>query len=131
MAYVVAKKSALLIPSGPGEDGKHLYVIVTAPCEAERCLLVTLTSIRDGRFFDPACRVDVGEHEFITKPSYVEYHMSRTLRCEQIVKCVDGWYFTPKPPASEELVERLCAGLTESDFTSKIVLDYFAANRHR
>ncbi|WP_146172497.1 hypothetical protein [Mesorhizobium helmanticense] len=121
----------MLIPSGPGEDGKHLYAILTNPCQNASCLLVTVTSIKEGRFFDPACRIEPGEHEFITKPSYVEYRMSRILRCEQITKCVDGWYFTPKPAVSDDLINRMRQGVVDSNFTAKLVLKYLEDNKDR
>ncbi|WP_192253805.1 hypothetical protein [Mesorhizobium caraganae] len=79
----------------------------------------------------PACTIEPGEHGFITKPSYVEYHLSRILRCEQITKCVDGWYFTPKPAVSDALMNRMRQGIVDSDFTAKMVLKYFEANKDR
>ena len=129
--HVVARKGTLLIPSGSGDDGKHLYVVLTNPCDAGQCLLVSWSRIKENRFFDPACRLEPGEHEFITQPTFVEYRLSRILSCDHIIKCVAGWYFTPKDDVSDEVCDRMRAGLEASEFTSRRVLVYFNANRDR
>lgn len=121
----------MLLPSGPGADGQHLYAVITNPCDGSQSLLVSFSSIKPGRFHDPSCLVQPGEHEFIIKPTYVEYRMARIMRCDHIAKCVDGWTFTPKGPISDALLERIHNGVEQSDFTSGLVIKYFAANRHR
>lgn len=131
MVYVVVKKATLLLPSGPGTDGQHLYAIITNPCDGDQCLLVSFSSVKQGRFHDPACLVNPGEHEFVVKPTYVEYRMARIMRCDHIDKCVSGWTFTPKGPISDDLLERIHNGVEQSDFTSGRVFNYFNANRHR
>ncbi|WP_432284133.1 hypothetical protein SLT36_20295 [Aminobacter sp. BA135] len=131
MTYAVAKKAALLMPSGPLEDGQHLYVIMTNPCDQGKSLLVSISSIKDGRFHDPACIIEVGEHPFVTKRSFVEYRLSRIIRCDHIAKCVAGWVFTPKAGVSDELFAKIEAGIEASDFTPKLVTTYHQANRHR
>lgn len=131
MTYAVAKKATLLMPSGPQEDGQHLYIIVTNPCDESKTLLVTLCSIKDGRFHDPSCIVEVGEHPFVTKRSYVDYRLSRIVRCDHISKCVAGWTFTPKADVSDSLFARVEGGIEKSDFTSRLVTTYHDANRHR
>jgi len=131
MAYVVAKRATLLMPSGPGEEGLHLYCAVTNPCDQNQCLLVTFSSIKEGRFHDPACVVDVGEHPFVTKPSFIEYRLSRIISCEHVAKCVAGWVFTPKVDVSDDLLLRLQTGIEASDFTPMLVYRYFDLNKHR
>jgi hypothetical protein len=130
MPYAVAKKATLLMPSGP-DEGQHLYVIMTNPCDEGQSLLVSLSSIKEGRFHDPACIIEVGEHPFVTKRSYVEYRLSRIIRCDHITKCVDGWTFTPKADVSDDLYAKIAAGIGASEFSSKLTIKYYEANAHR
>lgn len=119
------------MPSGPLEDGQHLYVVATNPCDEDKALLVSLSSVKEGRFHDPSCVIEVGEHPFVTKRSFVEYRVSRILRCDHVVKCVAGWVFTPKAEVSDALFGKIEAGIEASDFTPKLITTYYRANRHR
>ena len=130
MAYVVVKKATLLMPSGPDPDGHHLHIITTAPCDQNQVLLTTLCSVKEGRVHDKACLVEAGEHEFAKKLSFIEYRLSSLLHCDKIAKFVDGWYFTPKTEVSDELFERIRAGILTSDFTPRFIQTYFGKNAH-
>jgi len=128
--YIVAKKATLLVPSGPGENGQHLYVIVTNPCAEQQCLMVTMSSIKEGRFHDPACILAAGEHPFITKPSFIDYRLSWQVRCDHVVKCVDGWVYTSKTDVTDELFGKICGGIPASDFMPVRLYRYFEGNKH-
>ncbi|MBN9309308.1 hypothetical protein [Devosia sp.] len=129
MSFVVAKKATLLIPSGPDPDGHHLFVVLTSPCTHGQCLLTSFSSVKPGLFHDKTCLVAPGEHEFITKDSFIEYRLSRVLRCDQIEKAVNGWLYTPKPAVSDELLERIRDGIEQSELTPRFVQEYFEKNK--
>lgn len=130
MAYQPAKRGTLLVPSGPANnpDQLHLHVILTDSCENNRHLLVNISTIRNGIFYDPTCVIEPGEHPLVVEQSSVVYRRARTLHADQIRICVDGWSFKPKEPVSEELFSRICDGVDASRFTPRDMKRYFLAN---
>jgi hypothetical protein len=130
MAYVVARGNTLLIPSGtPREpDKKHLFVVLTDECKDGFHLLVSISTIRPNVFHDPACIIKAGEHPFIAMDSYAAYRLSQTTGAAHIVKCVDGWLYMKKEPASDVLLQRLCDGVETSQFAPARIQNYYRAN---
>ena len=130
MAYRAAKRGALLIPSGPvnNPDQLHLHVILTDSCEINRHLIVNISTIHVGAFYDPACVIEPGEYPLVTKQSWVVYGRARTLHTDHIEKCVAGWSYKPKEAIPERLFSRICEGLGASRFTPRDMKRYFVIN---
>ena len=114
----------LLIPSGPGNT-KHLHIILTDKCDDGQHLLVGLSSIKPGRPYDDACEVEVGDHRFVSKRSYVEYRLTKRDRASHLSKCVKGWTFTPHDDVTDALLNRICDGLLISKFISQGMRRYY------
>jgi hypothetical protein len=75
MPYVPAKGHTLFIPSGSTD---HLFVVLTPPIGVvSNHLLANFSSIKLGIPHDTSCLVNVGDHSFITMPSYIEYQFAR------------------------------------------------------
>ena len=129
MPYIPAQKAALLVPSGP--QGFHLFTVLTNACADGSHLLVSISSVRDGKFCDPACIVHAGEHEFIKQRSFVEYRRLTMTRGVLIAKNVDGGVYQAKPPVSDALFTRICAGMDETDFGARGMHAYFQKNKNR
>ncbi len=131
MPYQAAKGGALLIPSGPvtNPDQLHLHVILTGVCENNRHLLVNISTIRDGAFYDSTCVIEPGEHPSVTKRSWVVYRRATILHADHIKKCVDGWSFKPTEAVPEGLFSRICDGVGASSFTPRDMKQYFVANK--
>lgn len=127
MPYIPYRGSALLIPSGTSNspDQKHLFVVITDKCPANRHLLVNISTIKDGAHFDPACIVEAGQHSFVTARSYVVYRLARTDHVDHLAKKVDGWVFRQKEDVSAELLDRMCDGVLQSDFIRRTDRAYF------
>ena len=60
------------MPSGPFSDPNrlHLWVVLTDPCVNEANLIVSFSSVQPGRFHDPGCIVEAGEHRRIKVQSW-------------------------------------------------------------
>lgn len=125
MAFVPEKKATLLIPSGSQPGQLHLYVLLTNSCKNSFNLLVNFTSIKEGCFYDNACIIQAGEHPFITKNSYIFYQGTRQDRSDHLIKCVEGWLFKPHDPLSDDLFDRVCAGIEKTKFISRGMRQYF------
>lgn len=131
MPYVVEPGSALLIPSGTNADPskKHLFVCLTTACEQGEHLLVSVSSIKAGVFHDPTCVIAVGEHDFVTVPSFVEYRLAKTIDGARLKLCAENGIYIPKSPVSATLLARICDGLEDSSFTAAKLKKYFIVNR--
>lgn len=127
MAYRPTRKAGLLIPSGP--DGFHLHVILTDKCSDGMHLVGSISSVRRGRKHDPTCIVGPGEHRFVDHRSYVLYRRFDTIFASHITTCVDGWEFRKHDAVTEELYDRMCAGIEDSDFTARRIIDYWRDNQ--
>ena len=130
MIYRPEPQNTLLLPSGTFEspDKKHLFIIMTKICSLGQHLLVSVSSIKDGVKHDPTCELEAGCHPFIVRPSFVFYARADRVRSDLLIKCVDGWLYTPKERLNDEVFARVCAGLIDSPFTPRREKAYFLNN---
>jgi hypothetical protein len=112
MTYTPYKGACLLMPYN---EVPHLFFVLTATCPNGNCLITMLTSIKAGRYYDRACVLDVGDHDFIKAQSYILYRMAEQPRASHISKMVSKGYFVPRSDASNEVLIRVCDGLVASD----------------
>ncbi len=129
MPYEPGRGRTLLIPSGTQSDPnkKHLFVTLTGICPDGFLLLVSLSRVREGVHYDPACVFEPGEHRFVREKSFAAYRLARIEAAAKLIRHVEAWDFTPKDDMPLPLVERMCAGLHQSDFVAARVLNYYRA----
>lgn len=127
MTFQPQKKATLLMPSGPPDDPerKHLWIILTDPCPDDANLLVNVSTLRDGRFHDPACIMEPGEHKRVTVRSWIEYRRARAMHSAALVKGEAAWHYRRAEPVTDALFDRICKGLMVSDFTPNRMKKYF------
>lgn len=130
MTYSPEPQKTLLLPSGTFEspDKKHLFIIMTKVCANGQHLLLSVSSIKEGVKYDATCELEVGCHPFITLPSYVLYAKASQVRSDLLIKCVDGWVYTPKERLADNVFGQVCAGVGASSFTPRWAKKYFAEN---
>jgi hypothetical protein len=126
MSYVPAKGKCFLIPSGPREDGKHLFVIITNKCPADCHLLLSISSVEPGEYYDPACLLHPGDHPFVKHLSSVMYSKAVVLSHDDIIKQVRDFAFLIKEDASDAFVEKIRAGIAVSKRSTKKIKAYFS-----
>tara|TARA_R110002073_G_scaffold332202_1_gene517802 strand:- start:32 stop:418 length:387 start_codon:yes stop_codon:yes gene_type:complete len=113
-----------LVPSGPA-DYLHLHVIATPNIDApDMRLLVPISSIKPDSFFDETCIIETGEHEFITKRSYVAYRHIQQRSASKISACLQSGEFILKPNLQQHVLARLVTGISTSLFTAPWVLAF-------
>ncbi len=112
-----------LIPSGP--NGHHLHVVATNQCQNQSLLLFSLTTIYEGKYFDPTCIFGGGEHEFITHKTYVYYKTPLQRFVSGIQKCVSGGSFIPKADVTPTVLDRIRAGIPLSDHSPQWAINHF------
>ncbi len=124
--YFPIKRGTLLIPSGTeyAPNKKHLFVILTAPQGTEQeFLLVNIASRIEPH--DKACLLSLGDHSFITRPSYVSYRHAIILTAKQIMDGVRDGKFIHKDCINENVFSRICQGLLMSKFVAPNKLQFF------
>jgi hypothetical protein len=126
--FFVTRRATLLIPSGPADDvdRKHLFVAMTNPVgESREVLLAPVSSVVEGRFVDPGCRLHLGDHPFIRHESFVNYRFLRIETEERLSRGVAGGVLVPKDPLATEVFSRLCHGMTISIHVAPRFLSFF------
>lgn len=108
----------MLVPSGA--IGNHLFVIVLGPKVLPgygphpQVLLLSVTSIKPGIPIDPACLLDVGDHDFIKHPSYVYYRKPRIELASSVEQYVVGGQWPRRNPLSAGILDRVLVGIDTS-----------------
>lgn len=123
----VAKKGTILIPSGPT---KHLHFVCSDPVFYPRVgkecvLLVNISSINGDIIHDSTCELNVGDHPFITKPSYVYYKKAELFGSENIERNVAAGEFQIHAPCDEDVFKRILKGFDASDDVSRKVYNFY------
>lgn len=124
MAFQPQRGATLLIPSGP--RGYHLFVIVTDEVRGQ-FLLVSLSSIKEGRYHDTTCEIAAGVHEFIGDPSFAFYGGARVDSARHLTAMEAKGLFFAKADMPAGVVERICDGIEASDHTPKFAVDFYRA----
>lgn len=119
MAWQCQQGACLLVPSGPAEY-KHLFAIAVGPQqldgygEQSQVIMVSVTSIKPDYPYDAACVIRAGEHPFVTHDSYVYYRDPRIEPVAHVENLVETAVWQVKDSCSEELLNRIRAGLLAS-----------------
>lgn len=126
MSYVPKIGGTLLIPSGPSHDPdrKHLFVVCSKECAGGNFVLVPISSWVNN-LCDPTCKIDVGDHPFINRKSYAFYRNARVEAGYTLVEGVAKNVFIPHNDVSEQLLNRIREGVTESINTKRKIKRIF------
>ncbi|CAN1562583.1 hypothetical protein MCEMIH16_02733 [Caulobacteraceae bacterium] len=88
-----------------------------------------VTTIYDGRKHDPSCVLNVGDHPFITHPSYMLYRLAETVGAPMIQDRIGKNIYIPREDFVEPVFKRIADGLFNSDETRGRILKYADANK--
>lgn len=125
MNYIPYRKASLLIPFN---DAPHLFAVMNDQCRNNMCLIIMITSLREGKYHDPACILDIGDHSFIKHRSYLLYRMAEVTRIDRISRLVSKNYYIPRDDFLEGTFKRISDGIRLSDDTPLRIFRYADAN---
>jgi hypothetical protein len=126
----ISPGQTFLAKTGSPSDSskKHMYVVLTEPVDTatrRACVLwVCWSSVREGRFHDDTCILDVGDHPFITRRTWVNYEQSAIVTVEEIRKNLNRGVLTKEDPLKESALNRIVEGLGVSEFTPMEVVEF-------
>ncbi len=124
----LVKRGTLLIKSGTyhRSDLRHFNIVCTDPDEKDRQLIVSISSIKDGQEYDPACVLDDHEHRFIRHPSFVKYEFAKIAYRRQLLRKLDNKTALPYPPSlTEEVFKKVLKGIDVSEFVEPRFRDHY------
>ena len=108
---------------------KHLYVVLTEPVDTatrKDCIVwVSWSSVKENRFHDRTCLLDVGDHPFITKRTWVNYEHAAIVTVEEIRKNSNRGILVENDPLKEQVINRMVEGLCASDDTPMEVVEFY------
>ncbi len=125
MSYDPYEMSGVLAPYG---ESPHLFAIMNNPCQDGLCLLLMVTSIKEGRKYDETCVLGQGDHPFIKHASCIVYRLAYTPRATHIGNTVNKGLFIKKEDWLASIFNKIAAGLYNSDQTPRGMAKYAAAN---
>lgn len=105
--------ACLMIPSGPNE---HLFVVALGPVVVNcygrepQVVMVGLSSIKPGLRYDKACEIRAGSHPFVIRDSFVYYREPQIASSLSVENNVNSNVWRPKPPCSNDMLQRILAG---------------------
>lgn len=128
MTITPCRGMTFLVPSGPGEDQRHLHILLTDKCVAGRHLAIPVRTVYPGEYYDPTCLLREGDHQFITHITWVSYHQAFFPSSLSLLQQFENFTYIIKASASEELLNRVSAGIFSSKRASKKIRAYFLVN---
>ena len=108
------------------DSDNHLWVEISDPLRDENhILVVTFTTYRPWK--DGTCRIQPGEHEFVTEETCVQYLACGEVKLGVLEEWLDSGRIATKKPVSPELLRRIREGAFDSNhtpgFAKKILVD--------
>lgn len=118
-------------------DGHWRYIITQAHTYdtgdteyRDYCLVVNITSIKDGVFYDNACLLNNSHFDFLDKDSFVYYQKAKLLTFSNVRILLNNYgrhtkYSNLFNPAVHNLIVN---GLRNSDFTDPLHLEFLESS---
>lgn len=119
--YLPYQKASYLAPIN---DVHHLYAVLNSPCGQNQCLVVNVTSVKDGKYYDNACVLNEGDHPFIRHQSYLLYRMADTMGAAKITRYVNLKHYVTREDWGDEVFARIVNGLAASEDVPLRILKY-------
>lgn len=129
--YRPTRKGTILIPSGPV---RHLFFVCSDPTpdpvyvatyNKNAVLVVNISTIKEDAEHDNSCVLNVGEHPFITDPSYVVYIRASLLSEDNITDNIADGTFDVHEDCCEETLQKIYDGFEISEDTPGKILKFF------
>lgn len=102
--------------------GNHLWVVISAPIVDGKVVCVNITDANN--YPESTCRLAVGDHEFITKPSVMMYKKAKLWRDAYIDSSIISGQINQHPNVRREIMARIIDGAFRSDDIAPYLLAY-------
>ena len=103
---------------------EHLHIVVCDVTEST-VTVVFVSSVKDGKEYDPACVVHKGEHPYISHDSYIVYDKFQYCEKTELERRLTMGEYIVEPDVSDDLLERIKNGARNSDYLSEFDKETF------
>jgi len=126
----IFRRGTLLMLSGPVE---HLHVVMNDPIFSgehgkNSVLVVNVTSVKQGVYFDPTCVLTPGCHPFVNRESYVVYKHAVVLGVDRLVEGCAAGEVRPHQAASPDLFTTIRDGFDQSKHVHPKIARFIRVN---
>ena len=102
---------AFLSPTPEYPDTFHLYIIISIV--GTKAIMVNVTTNKTGK--DASCVLQVGDHDFITHESVINYGDVKIPEIDKLKLAIDKEIMIPQEPISDDLLNRIINGAKVSN----------------
>ena len=103
---------------------EHLHVVVCDVTETT-VTVVFVSSVKEGKEYDPACLLKKGDHPFISHDSYIVYDKFQYCDKKELEWRLRMGEYSTEPDVSGELLERIRSGAQTTEYLSKVDKETF------
>ncbi len=114
----------IIIETNYYEDGSakaHLFVVILdAKLDDDITILIPMDSIPDRGWYDRTTVIEIGDHDFVKKPTYMNYN-------EGIYRSkswIDSNGRKREPPVSSKLLKKISSGIKNSEHVPNDVYEF-------
>ena len=117
---MITAKFTFLAPTPKYHNTFHLYIIISIV--DTKALFVNVTTKKASS--DTSCILRVGDHDFITRESVINYHDATITEIDKLKEAIDKEYFKPQKPITGDLLNRILKGARNSQVFRQGYLKY-------
>ena len=123
----LTRKGTILIPA---HSSPHLHFVCNDPVyypqkDKECVLLVNISSIKSGVPLDSTCILNIGDHPFVSKPSFIYYKKAEIFSVVGIEQQIAEGSYTLREDCSDEVFTRILAGFELSEDVALKVYKFY------
>lgn len=97
-------------------SSSHLWVVISDPrMDRQRVAVVNFSSVKGNRTDDEACLLDVGDHPWITRKTFVAYGFAQIKSDAELERGIGGGGYIPEDPVSSELLSKIRRCVADTD----------------
>ena len=117
---MITAKFTFLAPTPKYHNTFHLYIIISIV--DTKALFVNVTTKKASS--DTSCILRVGDHDFITRDSVINYHDTTIAEIDKLKEAIDEEYFKPQKPITNDLLNRILKSARNSKVFRQGYLKY-------
>jgi len=125
---MLQKGDCFLIETNRDETGAihyHLFVMLLDPrTDKKETIIVNLDKLTSPRQ-DQTTVLNTGDHEFIKRPTYVNYRMARIISEKDLLELVNSGIAIKRTPMENGVLQRIREGVLKSPFTPGGVCEFY------
>ena len=107
--------------------GDHLNIVVSDTSK-DPVLIVSLATYREGKFHDPSCFLEIGEHPFVKRKSYIAFQHAKDATNRELDQKLSSGQIIMEEQLDSKIVERIQLAAASSEY---IALEYIELLREQ